>query len=992
MPDATPAAPPPESQGILARLAENPDELAPARPEDQPGAPKLSLPDRMNAATLASRFPKTVTAFVGNRRVDLPPDQAQKALAAGAIKLPSNQPLHFRLPDGSYKVVTPDQANQHAADGAQLVSADEHHQADLSAKYDTGFGSGMLAAGLGAARGLTTVLGGGSISDELVGALGAEPQEIAKHLEEKRPVVSGIGAVGGMLAQAAIGNEGGLANLAERGATSVAGEGLAGKVLGQAAKAAVENVQLEHTQMVSEEALGAPPVTAQKYLAEQGQALWQGAAFGAAGALVGEGLGAAKRGIVDALTKAPDVAAIDAVATKTFDDAPKGGLADMAVKVQAWLSGADAEGEAALRNAGLQNLSKGAQDLRATALHIDDVRATAVKDVTEHLDKVLSSTESLADEAKGTLKREQLQRLVKSPMEHADVQAHAMDSLQEARNQIAEMRADPDTFGNEGALKKIDQVLQTHEKAMVRAVEDGDQAGMFAALDDAKRTIGAYSRKAQVAASRSTGLLDTMQARELFSKLGDVDHGGGLYESLRKNLEDEAVWGKAGAAQKEINSDWTEFIGARRALNETGAGVTSKVGERNFGQAIYKTDPTKVEKYVAGLVNRNNDLQHQAMSRYLAASRKLAATIDKHFVLPPEKQTMVTAAKAASHLAEMKLSDIGDKLVKVNQIKALIDASKGSAGTIGAGLIGHMLGGPLGGMLGAAVGQLANPGKNIMRLAQLEEFGRKFDAKTGGAISSFFRRSEKTAAVDIGAAAKAEGAGARAFKAAQTVDRGRQEGERAETRRAYEARVANLKQLQDPTALNDRMSSHYEALQETAPKTGAALGAAAAKAVGYLLSRMPAVEAADPYTGKEGVPSHSEMVAFNLRASAVERPSEVMADMAKGRVTVEQVEALQAAYPDVFQELQGKVQESLAQHVADGHPVSFQQRVSLGILLGIDTDPSLTKPSMSHATATFATAPAPADKPSGSGGARGPSVRGGATKTPEQQMSSDGAM
>lgn len=977
MPDPAPA---PKS---IAEVA-NEGGLLPAAPEDQDvsqlpasggGSFAIGSPGnaRVNAGVLASKFPTTVKAFVGNRAIELPPDQAQKALDAGTIKVPANQDLHVRLADGSFKVIPADQFNQHRADGATLVSAHDHHLADLGEKYDTGVGSGLLATALGGVRGLSTVPGGGSISDELVDLVGgAEGVEAANYLKEHRPTLSGIGEAGGMIGQALLLPGGGLAGLAEKGTAAVAGEGLAGRVLAQGARAAAENAQLTHTDLVSEEALGAPPITAEKYFATVGeQALW-GGALGAGGAILGAGLGAAKRGIAEALTRETTAADIDGVAEKAFGYKPKGSVGEALVKAQALLSGADAEGKEAISNAGIQNWSKEARELRSAALHVDEVRTGAAKSLSDDMTALLQKTEAIADESRGISKRANMKGLVSSTLEAPELQAHAMDALQDVRNQISEMAADPETFGHGGALKRIDQQLRSHEKDLVSAVEKGDQAEMFAVLDDTKRTIGGWSRKFQAGAGDP---LAREQAQEVFARLGDVERGGGIYEDLRKNLEDESTWGKAAAAQKGINAACTDFAAAQKQLGR--AGVATAAGEGSFGRASYAVDPAKMEKYVGSLVNPTTDLAHKAMTDYIQSAKTLASAIDDSFELSADKQAMVTAVKASAIKMEMGASDIGDRLAKVNQIDALIKAGRGPGGN-GAVFLGHLIGGPVGGAIGMAGSQLSNPGKNIMRLAQLESIVSKFDGKVGGAIGRFFERGEEGSSSKI----------AKAARTANTLRRGREEGERESIRTEFERRQKAIGALQDPAVVAQRMGAHFETLQGTAPQTASMLGATAAKAVAYLTSHMPTAEVVDPLTGEKGTPPLSEMATFNLRAEAVEHPESVMHDLARGRVTVEQVDAIKNVYPGIYRELQAKVQETIVSHAQAGRPLDFQQRVSLGVLLDVDTDPSLAKPAMGHAHATFSAPPAPAPKSSG-GGRGGPSPQGRSLETPEQRMSSE---
>lgn len=928
---------------------------------DEQAFDTLSLSNKLNKAALETKHPSTIAAFVGQRRVDLPPDQAQKALAAGTIQLPRNQDLHV-FKDGEYKVIPPDQANQHLADGWSLSSAQEHHAAELHQKVGGMLGT-AVAGGAGFARGFSTVLGGGSISDELIG-FSPEAQEFTEAAGKEHGLASTVGESLGMIAQARAMPGGGLAGLAERGVGAAAGTGLGGRILAQGAKAAIENAQLEHAHQVGEVALGAPPLTAEKYAAQELSALWQGAAFGAAGAGIVEGLGAGARKLAGGLSRTASPEAIDGLAEKSFGYKPQSSVGKALVNAQAALSGADAEGRDIIEKAGIQNMSREAKEIRRNVLNIAEVRDTANKQLTEDLGHFSKGTEGLTDELRGQLKRDKMRGLVESPLTKDDLQARALDALQGVRDDVNGMMADRVTYGHGGDLKAIDTQLQGFEKQMMRAAERGDQAEMYAVLDDTKREIGKWSQMFQRSSSAGKPL-SMMQAKQVFAKLGDVERGGGIYEGLRTHLEDEAIWGRAGDAQKALNADWTRYIAAQKQL-ERQASVFSVVGETNFGKKVYGVDPEKMARYVGTLVDPSKDLAHQAMTEYIAASKNLASTIAAHFELPAAKAKGVAGLLESAARMEKTLPDIADKIAHANQVDALIKASAGSPASMVGGFAGHLVGGPIGAAIGGAIGGLANPGKNIMRLAQLEAIAQKFDGKVGGAISRFFNRSE-TSAAELGAkAGKAAG---------------------KSTRELYEQQSKRAQKLADPTVLAGQLAPHHERIQGVAPQTSANVGATAARVVGYLTQHMPQVEPADPLTGKGGVPAMSEMDAFNLRYEAATKPETVIDDLARGRVTVEQVEALRECWPAIYADVQTKVQQRLLEQSERGTPVNFQQRVSLGILLDLETDPSLTKPSMGHAMATFAVPEQPADHGGpGGGGKQGPSLRGKTTETPSQRL------
>ena len=188
-----------------------------------------------------------------------------------------------------------------------------------------------------------------------------------------------------------------------------------------------------------------------------------------------------------------------------------------------------------------------------------------------------------------------------------------------------------------------------------------------------------------------------------------------------------------------------------------------------------------------------------------------------------------------------------------------------------------------------------------------------------------------------------------------------------------------------PDVAGHAIADHVEALNKHLPDTAAALPGVLARAIRYLSDALPNTPA-DPITGKKDQASQSEMDAFNLKFDTIEHPESVAYDLARGRITVDQIQTMKAVYPEIYKELQNEVSKQLADHVHAEKNLTFQQRISIGILMDVPTDPSLAKPAMAHATATFGTPPAPPK--GGGGGGNGKSQQGAALATPEQKMAS----
>lgn len=961
----------------LAQAVAESRKLTPAAPttEDEARFASLPLPQQIAEQTLEAKYPDQVRGYhtAEGAFVDLPPDAAEEAFRKGNLRFDRDQEMHVQLADGRTGTVSASELGETLDQGGSLISARQARDAQLARSY--GGVAGALGAGaLGAGTGLT-----GGITDELVGFGGAEASEAARFMKERHPLASGIGQAGGMIAGALLAPGSGLGEAAEQGAARIAGTGatsFAGRVAQRAAamgaRGAAEGIQMAHAEAVSEEALGAPPLTAEKYWASLGEQALFGAGLGAGGALVGEVLGAGKRAIADRLARRAEERAatasaedVEALAAKSFGYVPKG-LGEAYVRASSALAGG---GEDIIREAGVQNQSAAAKAIRKDLLHVDEVRSAASREIREHVDTMLKGTDALTDEAKGGLKREYIRGAVERGNEEA-VARHSADTIASARAEIGGMLADAETFGQERLLARVDSELARYEKQIAAAAKAGDNAEQFALLDDAKRAVGRWTR-----ATKATSIRSAAEPITLRQALATHEKLDGLYEGLRANLENEGVWGKAAADQRAINAAWSEQIAADKQFR---GALATVVGEERFGGKIYGADPQKIAAYVAGLTNPEKDLVHQAVGRYTKSTKELARAVGDRYDLPAGKVAQVRAVVGAAEATDKTLAKAGERLAYANQLKALVDKeSHGAAavvhGLAGAALLeGHTFGAIAGMALGAMTSAVTKPGHSILRLAQLESQMARVDRAIGGSVTRFLERGAEGAARPL-----------HAVRRYRQADRAREATLAAsEVRQEYARRAAAVRQWQEnPDVLRARVGEHVDDLHAHAPAVARELTAVAGRAAAFLASKLPSPPKADTLLGTEGVPSASEQSRFLRYVRAVERPQSVAEDLAHGRVSYEGVEALRAVYPNLYDEMRGGVMRALADHTGR---ITYQQRVQLGVLFDVAAAPSLSPESVKVAQATYATPPAKSPGPGKAAGKPLPQAK--SAKTPEQQL------
>ena len=122
-------------------------------------------------------------------------------------------------------------------------------------------------------------------------------------------------------------------------------------------------------------------------------------------------------------------------------------------------------------------------------------------------------------------------------------------------------------------------------------------------------------------------------------------------------------------------------------------------------------------------------------------------------------------------------------------------------------------------------------------------------------------------------------------------------------------------------------------LRAAAPAAATETAAASMQAMQYLMSKAPKnpYEGMPPAIAPQWAPSPAELDQFNRYREAVVAPANVLKNMAKGYISPEQVEAIQAVYPAMYADLQQKISERL---MMLKKPLAYQQRAAIAAIIG----------------------------------------------------------
>lgn len=870
---------------------------------------------------------------------DLSGASPEAAGAEGGTEGLSGQRVNLRGPDG--RVVNIDASELPAAvrrGYTPLSAAEVQGERDVEEERNAPLGG--LKAGLrGAARTITLgtydkgvieatrLLEGDQAADEARRSLVAS--------REAHPVASGLGEVAGMFAPT------GIAGLVGKGARA-AGAGLVGilaregaglgeriavRGLAGAAAGAGEGALYGAGQQISEDALGATDVTAEKLFAAAGKGALFGGLMG--GTLVGgaklleEGGSAARRGLASVADSASQgLASVRGALGEGADAAiakVKGALPGAGDLLAGNVQGAtDAIGSALETAAGRfikrtddpaveRALNRVWKEGRLNAQAQEEMLDAETRRVVAAAKPALDAERTIYEVALEQ-KGENMARLV-DPAKRLPQKTEALNIWQQGRDLVDFWGPTATKGGLEGGLKKFDRVLRDFESAIGDAVSKGtaiehpERAYML--LDQLKRDAGHFAQfgrdpwaRAEAAAGKAVPSFE------------------GFYNAVRSSLEREDVWGAAALAQKEINAAHTAALSTRENF---GRWFVEKYGSQ-AGEPLYELGPGQVKSFLASIDDAATDLKARSVTDYVAGMRAKMNSIEKHFALSPQQAGQFAKARAGLSEMEAAFSRARGEAEHVATIRRMKAAELERTGLdMLAPVGGALVAGPVGAAAGLAgslaVDAFARPLSTVERLRMLKQTTEKFDRALAGGIADYFSGARP-------AAAKAY-----EFSRPKLT--------------ALAKRVTEM--ASNAGMLVDRVGKTFGDVARTAPKVASALGDVSTRAILFLATKAPRETSAPtsltPHLDGDAKFSDVELAKFARYARAIDRgPEAIIEDLHHGRIDPESIEVLREVYPRLYEQVQNEMREHLR---ARREPLPWAKALQVGMLLDVPAHPSL---------------------------------------------------
>lgn len=774
---------------------------------------------------------------------------------------------------------------------------------------------------------------------------------------EVNPGATTAGEFGGLLV-----GGGGIVSAGEHAGAAVAsrvGEGLLGKVAEFGARGAVEGAGIGAQQAISEDVLGDHELNGQAIFAHAAKDALIGGAGGAVLGVPAHYLGRLLRAPSGRLSDATldEVAGVEGAGRAVQAHARsqeavidelrrRGSTAEQAAQIAedattigrakaeaGPFSGLlDSAGEAYANKAGgadplkREAIAKAYEEGHKLVAHHNEVLDLGAQRMSKTGTEAVRKVWDEINEAHFTERPEAIAKMV-DPALYADAREAALRMGQVVREAHDELGATAMKGGGELGFGRIGKELKDFTAKMSR-LPLNDEAGPLAARDAFMAAYKLMQAVGKLSKFGSEGFQKT-EAQNLWTS---------TYETLRRGLEDEAVWGPAGAMTRDLNEAFTtalprydDFMGRFAANIDRGeAGVIKpnldldKIKNGLLSQLRGNAIDTDVEAvkstqgFIDGMRNRLNVLERTSE-------------------LTPARAKTLAEGKATLANFEKTFLDVRKQAAVVARVKRQQEEEIGKG---------------VGGLLGIVSDAFTRPATTAQRLAHVRETVSHVEQGVKKGLRAFFGRSGGEVLERVAPRAKADSV----------------------------AEMTKIRELaQNPPALEAQLSELVGDLGKVAPMTAEEVKSAGRRAIHYLAQEMPPsgvrLGLLGTYNSKPRFSDQQVSEWESKRRGALgavgggDAPRAIVADMKQGRLNRDAIKAMELVSPKLFARTQELAREQLFAMEQRGEldKMPYQQKAAIAALLKIPADGTFM-PDFIEMIQAAKVMPAPATSPQAAAG------------------------
>lgn len=594
-----------------------------------------------------------------------------------------------------------------------------------------------------------------------------------------------------------------------------------------------------------------------------------------------------------------------------------------------------------------------ARDFRAGNIG-DELTEAETRHYVENMDEITNQVRTLGHDAGNSFtqsmddahsiyyKPEDIRGRIENSAPAQRLQAKFADETIERAERLAEVL---ETRGS----KKTAETIRRHIYEIESATDGAD---LFIGGDGLKRSVQKFRKKAAQAARQS--------GNDPFGDL--VAEFDAVETPLRHDLEKGKVWGdEVASKQRTENAKWSGkdgFIHNNSIFTDAFySRLPGSAGTSYDGLPQFAWDDSKLQSFLKMDRLGQKDVL-EAGEKMLKRADEMTAIKEALGVRPDDLvQLKADVADLRTTLDEVK--KLTQAKIKGKDLIAQLESRAGrsselraNVATAGGATVGAAVAGPIGAAAGGALARQLNDFFAPATIRNLDPLVSRDVARAGlkDKLSNLGKMSQPTSSVIAGPAPRSTGLGAsdvvrevgelsgiqqtqeinnedlaelsehgKAFteRAAARFASGGQraaplpdaptrfQGSFKTLRDAFNARRQLLQEAaSDPTALIDHLSNSYGDLPDTHPALFGQLAARVSAGVTYMMQNLPpsvGYSMRDP----AGLPaSQDAMRQFARLWDAVFEPAHVFHDVAAGRATPQQLNAVAAVHPDLFQQFQ----------------------------------------------------------------------------------------
>lgn len=716
----------------------------------------------------------------------------------------------------------------------------------------------------------------------------------------------------------------------ESAAASRVGAGLLGKVAGMGARGLVEGAALGAQHQITEDTLGDVDYNGEKIFATAAKDSLLGGGIGAGLGVVGhyggealtalranrgpvpagllddvagvEGAGTALRqdvrateGLVNDFQKAGATSEQGAVMADEINQLAKakssaGPLSGLIDDRAAQLAKARSGGNADLEDVFLKGYGDRAQRIIG---HDAEVGTQALA-VTKHGTELMRAEETL-NRINFTERPDQFAKLldptkIDAAADAAALMAQKVDATVSKFEQVA-MQG-----GEAVQVKALRKTLNSLYSDRATLVDAATGAARENALRD--MYMGTYRLKQAVQDMAGFG-------KALHMRTASEGMFGKLAEDLRTGLEDESVWGRAGAANREWNETFSGQLARRNDFaNRFGVSIDQAAGVPRPEVDFEKT--RNFLKSISGNAAEDDALQGmKSAGSFTDGIRSRLGALEKYADMTPADRAVFEKARASADAFDATFATARKESAVVSRLRTQALEEQGHS---------------LGGVLGLATDIMTKPLQTMERLGALKAATERFEKGIANGISRFFK-GESVAADGVMSASRG---------AARSKD-------------VVANEIGELRELvANQPAMQSRVGKLLGDVSSYAPKIGGSASGVALRALTFLATEAPTPRADVTMLGTKPALrfSDQQLSVYENKRNAAFHPETVVQELNLGKLNRDGIRTVKAVYPRMFAQMQDTARTQLMEMDQKGllDKMPYQQKAAIASLLEVAPD------------------------------------------------------